>query len=581
MREEAKRIAKKVKAPAQVNRPSLLDIAESEMAKLVWIPINEDLSPSKLAFATKSVSNCYKVFVNNKIPERYHDTFKLHEYGHILFGHLKNDDLRTKQLTRKVLQFWPSIEPHIELDDEDKNKSKIDLVEKYIIPLQGVLQNYAMDMEVNSKLFPTEEERKEMREILSVASMMAQLNDDYVLDIQLEAIEKYLDEEPDEPFAKPIFPEDYDFPDKASYQEYLDYMFLNIDKFMNFLKKDMDMQGQNMPGAGGNSSGSSGSSSKSNSKGKSKKSESDSEEGDESGLSDEDKERLKKQLQRDINGNRKRLTLDDIERLRKAANKSDTDDKSNEKAASEKGHGKNVDELSSGDGADGDADWTGEDGLGFGHKKVERPDVMPLGDGKQLARFLEKEAFSKKIENTRVDVMRLYNRRKYGEKDIISTYRTENLYRPGNLIIVVDCSGSIDRIAIQKMLSVIKQLSKKCGPRSRVIWWDTELCGDTPLRAKQKPTCGGGTDIAEGIKYAREKYLKSSNDKLIIISDYCDSLGKWLKYAKNIKNDITGIAWVNGKYNGSIDTFLEQSCWGGSFSVKEFKNKIHTKIVEV
>ena len=30
--------------------------------------------------------------------------------------------------------------------------------------------------------------------------------------------------------------------------------------------------------------------------------------------------------------------------------------------------------------------------------------------------------------------------------------------------------------------TVVKEVSKKCGPKSRIIWWDTRLEGDTYLR---------------------------------------------------------------------------------------------------
>lgn len=599
MRKEAAKVAKKFSVPKQITEPSLLSVAESEMDKIAWYQINEDLSPAKIAFATKTKDNCYKVFVNNKVPEVYRDHLRLHEYGHILFGHLKFDELRHNQLTKKILQNWGTISKHLQLEPEDIGKDKIELVGKYIMPLQGLLSNYAMDMEVNSKLFPNDEEPY-FNEILGGATLMANLNDDLILDVQLEKIEEYLDGDRAEPFAKAIFPSNYDFPNAKSYLEYLDLMFLNIDKFIDFMKRDLEQFEQNQEGQGGQGQGQdqgnsgSGASSNSNGKGKPNVNKNNKQNNNGNGqdeLSDADKERLKQQAQRESKHAMKQLSLDDIEKLRKAANGSDTDEKSNNDAASSTGHGDQASEdpanargaASSPDVGDaaGEPEWSGEAGLGVGHAAKERPDVIPLGNGRQLARYLEQQAFSKKIENLRQNTMWNYNRRKYGEVDIISKLTKENVYRPGNIYIIVDCSGSIDERAIGKMLDVIKQLSKKCGPKSRVIWWDTRLCSDKLLRSEQKPICGGGTDIAGGIAYVRKNYLKNSNDKLIIISDYYDTLSKWVRECRLIKNDITGICWTNNERMRTTDEFLNDRNYGGQFNVREFKRRIPTKIVEI
>ena len=78
MRPEAKEIYKNLKLPPVTTKLSLLDIAESEMDRIVWIPILDDLSQEKMAFVTKTPSGAYKLFVNTKIPSNYHDFFKLH-----------------------------------------------------------------------------------------------------------------------------------------------------------------------------------------------------------------------------------------------------------------------------------------------------------------------------------------------------------------------------------------------------------------------------------------------------------------------------------------------------------------------
>lgn len=537
------------KVPESVPEPALYPIACSEMNKLVWLTITEEMSADKMAFATKTEGGVYKVFVNDKIPEVFHDYFQLHEFGHILFGHLKDLTIQQKQFNRKVLACWDQIKPHLELTEEEEKLSKLELAEKFVIPLSGLITNYATDMEVNSKLFSSEEWQR-MLNITDLAYIASTLKDGEVTQELLDEFSNFLKGKAEEEhLCKPVWPEDYGFPIQLSFQEYLDLILHNIDQFMNFLRQNAQGQGGQGKGQGQSQEG----------------------EGEGQGeLSDEQKKEVMSKL--------KKLSLDDIEKLRKEANTSDMDEAGNGEAAkeAEAAAGGSKD----GDSNDGSASNRGGDGMGFGHGSG-KDDILPLKDSKGLARFLEKEAFSKKIENVRNNEMYYYNRRKYGDKYIIAKQTKEDVYRPGNMYILVDCSGSIDRQAIATLLTCTRSLSKKCGPKSRVIWWDTNLCADKPLREKQDPMCGGGTDIGSGIAYVRDKYLKSSNDKLIIISDYEDTLAKWSQELDRVKNDVTGICWTSRKPNTSLEKFINDCNYGRDFDTKKFLKKVHTKIVVI
>ena len=163
-----------------------------------------------------------------------------------------------------------------------------------------------------------------------------------------------------------------------------------------------------------------------------------------------------------------------------------------------------------------------------------------------------KNVFNKKVLNNRVDYMKYYNRQKYGNV-MVSTCSNEDVWRPGDIHMIVDCSGSIDSCAIESFIKCVKKVSKKCGPKSRIIWWDTRLEGDTYLRNNHGPRGCGGTDIAGGIKYLRENHLKNKNDKVIIISDYEDSLYRWEEELSKVKNDCIGICWTYQKVENKYD----------------------------
>lgn len=680
------------------DQPSLYPLAYDKMDSMVWDEIVDNFTPDKLAFTDITQGGVIKLYLNEKVPAEYYEYLRLHEFGHILFGHTKEnvEELHYEQLKRKCYHNWDKIAEHIDFEDSDKNLTKIELANKYIVPLSELFLSYAEDFEVNSKLF-SEDEWDINTDLMDYADIITSLKsapsatdtknytqaEQKQFDAFLADIKDWLSlpKEERRHWCHPLWPEDYDMPPQLSCPEYIDLIFAHLDKFMNFVRQEAQNQrdkaqsnknqqqnnqnsqnsqqgqngsqqnnsqtqngqqsgqqsqnqqgqnqnqrgngqqnGQSQPGQGqsgqgnGNGQGQNGNQPGPNSNQShmpwegnnpnadpentqyEKPTESGGGKGN-TGTGKRPSLREKKQQQQAqgqgqgngqnnplaqaINSSMKKLSLDDIEKLRKQANRDDTNKGSNASAASgshNQASGGNNQAVSADSGG---GEWSGQEGLGFGHAEVKRPDVIPLGDGKQLARYIERESFSKKIENSHANIMYYYNRRKYGKIDVVTKETRENIYRPGNIYVVVDCSGSIDERAIKKMLNVIKQLSKKCGPKSRVIWWDTRLCKDVLLREPQEPVCGGGTDIAEGIKYVREKYLKNSNDKLFIISDYYDSLAKWYKEAEHIRNEINGICWTQDKSIKSAEEFVKNCNYGSNFNVKEFLKKIKTKIILV
>ena len=545
--------------------PELLSDALIEMDKLVWLKVNEDLPASKLAFATKSPSGVFKVFVNNKIPEEYQDHFYLHEFGHVLFGHLFGMETQREQFKRKIMESWSKIEPHLELTEEEQKLPTVELVSKFLMPVSSLLLNYATDMEVNSKLF-SDDEWEEMRNVTDYVVIKTSYEEGNRDEEFLKSAKDFLKGKGDH-ISKPIWPVDYGFEKGLSYHAYLDLMIQDIDKFMNFVRQDS----QSLEGDGegeGNSAGQNTSNSNGNGSGSS---DSDNSSG-EGSSGKETKDELQKAL--------KKLSLKDIEDLRKAANNSDVDTVSNNATAAEAGEGSGDEDDTASDGSSA----KGGNGLGFG-RGTSKVEALTLSNGgRELTRFLLKETFSRKIENTRVNEMYYYNRRKYGDKDIIGKTTKENVYRPGDVYIIIDVSGSVNEKAINVMLKCTRDVAKKCGAKSRAIWWDTCLQGDMPIRKAKLPSNGyGGTDMAGAIQYVKDKYIRSSNDKIIIVSDFCDTLKKWYDVASTFSNDITGVCWSERSRSNysSLEHYIESSNYGYDFSVKQFLKRIPTKIVDI
>ena len=184
---------------------------------------------------------------------------------------------------------------------------------------------------------------------------------------------------------------------------------------------------------------------------------------------------------------------------------------------------------------------------------------------------------------SREDTLYYYNRKKYNSDTMISKTKGEDVYRPGNIYLLVDCSCSIGSEIISVIVGTVKEIAKSCGPFSRIIWWDTDLAGDYPLKSFKGPSTYGGTTIWKGIEYVRQKYLKRSNDKLIILSDYYDSLVHWYDELCKIKNDCVGICW--GNFEGTkIDVkFMKErsTTYDGRDIYADLMKKLPTTLVNV
>lgn len=516
---------------------SYYEDALNEMNKVVWTNITPNIRSSQpLAFATRSKgkTGVFEVYVSPNIPYECRQPLELHEFGHVIFTHMSLLDSQREILIRKIMSYWHNFEKH--LDDEIlKSKDEIKAASKVICE---AMLNIAMDYEVNSKLF-TEEEWGSFVNYVQWANIQSIASAPKSTKEELEkALEWINNEDPDkEPMFKPCWPADANFPLGKDYRQYLDLMLMKPDNAMEQIKNLVkQMQEADGNGQGGDGQGSGG-----------------------------------------------KLTKEDIDKLRKeqsdannAANQ-DAKDEADKEDSEEKGTtASNKREL------DNHMGWSPS-----GHGETD--EEFSITNNKKLEEKLVKEIFNKHISNTRQDTMFYYNRQKYNSSLMISKDRQEDLYRPGNIYLLVDCSGSIGNKTISTLIGAVKKVAKKCGAHSRIIWWDTELEGDFKLKNMQGPNGCGGTFISDGIKYVREKYLSKSNDKLVIISDYFDSLHHWYDELDKIKkNDCIGICWRNIGYGTDMTgkEYLAQCCRSydsrdNDQFVGKFTKKLPTTIINI
>ena len=539
------------------------------------------------AYATRSSSfgttGIYNIYVNPEYEQSY-DGLLLHEVGHIIFGHLQSNAFNEKTFEMKLKFAWARIRKLIAVGDDIKLSEK-EIQDIYLNKVKQIMLNYAMDYEVNSKLF-TPEEWAEQSQKFEYDWMKIHFEDENFDEQSYEEALNTKKADPTKKIVSALWPEDVGFPLKLQFTQYIDLMIRDPEKFFEKLllinpppmsgnggddqddgsqgqngKSKKDKNQQNGQGDGGNQSDSGDEQSSGNGSGKEDKSGKDGN-GSASG----------------------KMSLADIDRLAKEAEDMDEEAMKKITEAAEKADQGDGDEGNDFDSSSGDDANNSYSPFGTGGK---RSAIIDIKDTHALENELLKAVYNKTVMNTRQDPVYYYNRKKYNSNVMISRSREEQLWRPGNIILLVDCSGSIDDTAIGAMIKCVRRIAKKCGPKSRIVWWDTSLEGDYPLNADKGPKGYGGTNIAKGIKYIRQHYLRQSNDKLVIISDYADSLTMWYDEAKKIKNDIVGLCWLYTEDKTETPRQYLSNWWsygnGGeeNKSYDKFLKKIPTTLVNI
>lgn len=508
--------------------------ALNEMNMVVWTYIHPNIRSSQpMAFACRSrnTTGVYEVYVSPNVPYECREPLELHEFGHVIFTHMSLLENQRKILVQKIMSYWNRFEKHIE-DNALKTKEDIQKASKIIC---DAILNIAMDYEVNSKLF-TDDEWKTFVEYIQWASIKAAADAPNTTKEELEKIIEWLDNKSEDKdlLFHPCWPEDEGFPKGLDYRQYIDLMLMRPDNAMDAIKKAL---GKTDSGSGdGNGSGS----------GK----------GDHGG----------------------KISKSDLERILKEQN-----DANNEASNDAKEDAEKQDDAEQGTSSNAARDKLNQGGWSPNGHSVDKR-IYDYKNSKALGRKILNEIINKQVLMCRQDNLYYYNRQKYNSNLLISKMKSEDLYRPGNIYLLVDCSCSIGSDVIEAIIGVVKNISKKCGPHSRIIWWDTALAGDYPLKELKGPTHCGGTAISHGIHYVSEKYLKRSNDKLIVLSDYEDSLHMWYDELEKIrKNDCLGICW--GSFKGNATETIKRVCRtyddNDEMFFQKFIKKLPTTLVDI
>lgn len=594
-----------------IHSPNYDEVME-QMNTLVWEEM-EDPMTSAPGCSCKTASGVYNIFATDAANGLAKEQLMMHEAGHCVLQHFKDNWYKNEQAARQIKSKWPKFREHIDVEGNEEDE----LSDSFI----HMIRNITQDMEINGKYWPDENDWEEVRQRISDASLVRFI--EHADENQLTSIEKWMDEKPEEihQFAKGVYPADFGFPNGLTWMGYLHLILTQPNEFMENLNKQVDemqrqqaeqqqgQQGQSgqsgqsgQQGQGGNSQGDGqsegglqedetsifdhysedgedgdGNKSKQGKSGKSKGNSSGKGEGEEDGDKDGAGKSKGKDGEgdgEDQNGKGGKSKVKGDGKGKPQQENGDKENGNKVKASIIKANAKNGDkgnevaqaiaqaaedrrkaEDSQGQAAAGgkgnevdDSDDWSMPGDGESTNLVDATPTMRLD--KSVLKFIEKNCIGKTVQRDRQDPLYNYNRGKTSGGVMRTRITTVEEYRPGNLVALIDVSGSVNIELVKALLSEVLKYKSKFGVKSRIILWDTHLVDDLPLKRSNLEAicCGGGTTIASGIRYARQKYLKSEQDKLCVISDFEDYLSDWADELAEIKGDTFAICW--GGYNG-------------------------------
>lgn len=578
---------------------SLIDNTYSRFGNHISVNLDKPFDPNnpELGYCYKYTSDkttIYRVVCSKTGIERTDFRVMMHEYGHIYLGHL---DGIHEELDQKICNVFRDFRG--ELIERINKECGIDFADKLIERviddpvLNHSLHNIAMDMEVNSKVLSTEDVEEMEADITTVLPKYKEEYLNYIKDhTDNEELKKQIDDTlkkmENEAKIKLILPcryhidENTPFPDGLSYPEYLIMIIKHLDQFVKMLvsiKKggngDTSNISQNdiQDALQGNGSGQQG-----QGQGKGNQQGQGSGGGGMQGLSDlmeemgmssgdgKNSSNDKDENNKDGNGSGKGEKKDCPYKGVRGNGQGQGDgseEKDNEKSGAFNDH-----RTESRDEADKKRELGQiKAGGGVGCGNSGGPDATRLvNDDRDLVDMALDEVFlnfkSKVINiDNKKDVLYLYNRGINRSVIAPSIKRRVTISNEPTIVFLIDVSGSMDTDLVDRILVTIAKKMKKLGKgglKYNIITWSTRL-GEhikniDPRKKVPRISTGGGTRMAEGIKYFRDNYKEDAI--LILISDFEDYLEEWHQVEMTMpKYTMYGFNYGYSNYNQEFKYF--------------------------
>ena len=194
---------------------------------------------------------------------------------------------------------------------------------------------------------------------------------------------------------------------------------------------------------------------------------------------------------------------------------------------------------------------------------------------RDLVRILQERSVIPRKGGFQTDHFYHVNRNKFNTDVLIPRRYRNEIHDSGKLCILLDVSGSVPVGLVRQVVGAIAKAER--APRrdpGRLVAWSDTLCTDVSLEDLQGIHTGGGTRLAEGIRYCK-RYLDESSP-FFIISDFQDDLAAWLDEARDIKGRKTAVGY--GKTGSPAEAWFSRVGSNGDYRKKPVELK---KFIEV
>src|SRR5574344_274060 len=218
------------------------DEVYKEMEGIVKTEHDKD-NMEELAYVRRNelIGEAYNIYINSSWPAAM-DTLRLHEYGHIFFGHFRHTIQKKHDIEDAVKEHWNEIKHHF-----DESVSCDEAASWLGLRLNNIL----MDFEVNSKLL-TEDEYHTFSDIvddllLNQMEKKAASKKDaekIIGEESLKAVEEAKKKDPNAHIGQMCWPTNYQFPVGLDYEAYVSLAINHLDRFINNMKSNMSAQEQ-------------------------------------------------------------------------------------------------------------------------------------------------------------------------------------------------------------------------------------------------------------------------------------------------------------------------------------------------
>ncbi|MCF0124944.1 MAG: VWA domain-containing protein [Clostridia bacterium] len=565
-------------------------ITEDIDKELKYIPLyyqKKNVSRMALAYATYNPAETrYEIFCPKSKIFR---AACLHEKGHIYFGHLKN------------------VRKYISIAEKELNENADAIKDKFNLGYdwQQEVINICMDMEVNSKLFKTKEERAELN-----ASMRFYLSTRYYKKNLNEVAKNFNPSYDDSGEDVVFFPSSFGWPEGKSFLEYV-RMCINLAKGENYKNKELkneftpssddNNESDSMPFDGGEGESSSGEmpegvQSDNNSSENNNNKESSKSVGPEKPSSEEN-EKSEEQIENESSsGNKEENSsksaeenieddatdeedVSDGEAYRRFERAVNTQDKKNAVQRADSHNDGKKEPLYENQGQNLNEVIISNERYMRCHEKEENEikefkekiEIKTASNFNEINKFIMRYAIPTVTTSSRNDILYNYNRGK--TTDVLTNkVRNTSTFKKPCIKILTDVSGSMDAEYTKKVVKSVKTLSSKIDEKSSLQFYNHLPLNTIKMKSLTdedicKGFIGGGTDLAFTLKQYIRSNENQSQNTLIVISDFCDDIHRICKELKNVKSRVLFVEVGSSIRNCHQDIFKDVD--------PEIFNKIH------